>query len=221
MIQETQTSRALRGVSFFSRELGLIVGDSGLILGTTNGGALWTARNSNITSTLHAVAFASAVNVCAVGDSGVILVSNDSGCTWWRCSSGTLCTLRGVSFPDHSFGIAVGDGGTILKWRGRELSPVDHPPSQVAGQAGFQLYQNNPNPFNRSTTLRYELVRSARIRLSVYDAMGRELETIDEGDRPPGMHEVNWTAGDRQSGIYFVRLVSPLGVLSRSMILVR
>lgn len=40
------------------------------------------------------------------------------------------------------------------------------------------LYQNYPNPFNPSTTIKFDLNKSADVTLTIFDALGREVETI-------------------------------------------
>lgn len=70
----------------------------------------------------------------------------------------------------------------------------------------FSLEGNYPNPFNVSTVLAYHLPVAARIRLVVYDLMGREVAVLEEGPRTPGRHRVVWDAGHLPSGVYVSRL---------------
>jgi hypothetical protein len=69
----------------------------------------------------------------------------------------------------------------------------------------FQLNQNYPNPFNPSTTIRYSLPSSAHIRLSIYDALGREIEILVNGEQSAGWNETQWNA-HVPSGLYYFRL---------------
>ena len=73
------------------------------------------------------------------------------------------------------------------------------------------LAPNYPNPFTGTTTIRYELPGDARVALEVFDVNGRQVQSIDDGFRAAGMHEVRWDATDRagnavSSGIYMYRL---------------
>ena len=75
----------------------------------------------------------------------------------------------------------------------------------------FKLYPNYPNPFNPSTTIRFDLPQAAHVRLSVYNLMGQEIAVLAEGQRREGMHEVRWDAQDFRhmpvpSGVYLYRL---------------
>jgi hypothetical protein len=76
---------------------------------------------------------------------------------------------------------------------------------------GARLIGNHPNPFNPSTTIAYELDRSQRLVLAVYDARGRLVTTLVDGIEGAGRHETAWNGVDRTgvpvaSGVYFARL---------------
>ncbi|MCP4709159.1 MAG: T9SS type A sorting domain-containing protein [Planctomycetes bacterium] len=75
----------------------------------------------------------------------------------------------------------------------------------------FALDQNFPNPFNPSTTINYALPKAGRVILKVYNAAGREVTTLVNGERPAGYHNVAWngknaTGSPATSGIYFYRI---------------
>jgi hypothetical protein len=63
-----------------------------------------------------------------------------------------------------------------------------------------------PNPFNPSTTIRYDLPASGKIRVSVFDLLGREVATLFSGTQTAGSHEARFDGSQLSSGIYFVRL---------------
>jgi hypothetical protein len=68
------------------------------------------------------------------------------------------------------------------------------------------LSQNFPNPFNPSTTIKYELPKSAMVRLNVFDMLGREVSVIVNERRDAGVHEVKFDGANLASGVYFYRL---------------
>jgi hypothetical protein len=75
----------------------------------------------------------------------------------------------------------------------------------------FALRQNYPNPFNARTGIRFELPRSGRVYLRVFDVRGRVVRTLVNGDLPPGVHQAHWDARDDggrrvSSGVYLVKL---------------
>ncbi|MBI2619565.1 MAG: T9SS type A sorting domain-containing protein [Ignavibacteriales bacterium] len=90
----------------------------------------------------------------------------------------------------------------------------------------FQLHQNYPNPFNPSTTLVYHLPEESFVNLAVYDLLGREITTLVNSVRPPGIHRVRWdgrvqSGSDASTGVYFVRIQAKNFVGVRKIILVR
>lgn len=70
----------------------------------------------------------------------------------------------------------------------------------------FALEGNYPNPFNPLTIIRYSLPLDSRVTLKLYDALGREISTLVDGEERAGWHEVHLDAAKLSSGIYFYRL---------------
>lgn len=85
----------------------------------------------------------------------------------------------------------------------------------------FALFVNYPNPFTHRTNIRFALPQPAEVTLTVYDLLGREIETVRQGLFPAGEHQVSWQAGDFASGIYFYRLQAGDFVKTHKMLLVR
>lgn len=76
----------------------------------------------------------------------------------------------------------------------------------------YDLYQNHPNPFNPATTIRYELPEASRVALTIYNIMGREVNTWNLLE-PPGYRQVVWDGRDGNgrpvpTGIYMYRIVA-------------
>lgn len=74
----------------------------------------------------------------------------------------------------------------------------------------FALYQNYPNPFNPTTEIKYALPGVSRVRLSVFDVLGREVAVLFTGIQEAGYHNQRWTPENNglnlSSGIYFYKL---------------
>ncbi|NNE70354.1 MAG: T9SS type A sorting domain-containing protein, partial [Rhodothermales bacterium] len=80
-------------------------------------------------------------------------------------------------------------------------------PSEVPLQ--FTLKGNYPNPFNPSTTLRFDLPASASVTLEVYDLLGRRLTRIDAGEYPAGAGQaLDFDGSALGSGIYLYRVTA-------------
>lgn len=104
-----------------------------------------------------------------------------------------------------------------------DVDPNDVPLLQPTTPASFRLQQNYPNPFNPSTTIGYELPQAGLVRLRVYDQIGREITTLVDERREAGRHSVSFQATDfgLSSGMYYYRLTTPEGTLTRSMVLAK
>lgn len=85
----------------------------------------------------------------------------------------------------------------------------------------YSLYSNYPNPFNPQTTIRFGVPEASKVRLVVYDVLGREVRVLIEGQMPAGAHQAVFEAVDLPSGIYLVRLETPAGSFVKTMHLLK
>jgi len=65
---------------------------------------------------------------------------------------------------------------------------------------------NYPNPFTGSTTITFEVLQPADIRIDVYNMTGQQIETLINESKSTGEHEIRWDAYNRVPGIYYFRL---------------
>ncbi|MCK4537543.1 MAG: T9SS type A sorting domain-containing protein [Candidatus Krumholzibacteria bacterium] len=103
-----------------------------------------------------------------------------------------------------------------------EITGDDPSPAPLA----TYLEQNYPNPFNPVTTIRFGLMEAGHVSLRIYDAAGRLVREMINGDIPAGHYNENWdglsTDGSRAaSGVYFYRLSTKSFAETRKMILLR
>ena len=88
----------------------------------------------------------------------------------------------------------------------------------------FTLYQNFPNPFNPSTTIRFSILETANVSIKIYDVLGREISTLVNEVKTPGIYSSVWNGDDNSgnkvsSGIYFYRIQAvPAGGRSNNFI---
>ncbi|MCH7761160.1 T9SS type A sorting domain-containing protein [candidate division TA06 bacterium] len=99
--------------------------------------------------------------------------------------------------------------------------------------SGFQLLQNHPNPFHRTTLIRYTLpvISGQRsgvsektkvpISLTVYDITGRLVEILVDQVQEPGVYQLQWEGKNQTSGIYFYRLQSGDFTATKKLILLK
>jgi hypothetical protein len=99
--------------------------------------------------------------------------------------------------------------------------------TSVDGQRGagipdrLTLFQNYPNPFNPLTTIRYEISTGSTVSLKVYDLLGREVATLAEGMKHPGVYTATWNAGDNASGVYIYKLTAGTYNESKKLVLLK
>jgi photosystem II stability/assembly factor-like uncharacterized protein len=124
------TTPDLHAIAFSDDTHGFVVGDSGTIFATDDGGKTWQSRvndkKQNFT-TEHLLAIQAIGNLAwATGFDGIILHSIDGGQTWEKQNSGTTMALQSVYFLNPDLGWAVGWSGTILRSTdgGKKWQPV-------------------------------------------------------------------------------------------------
>lgn len=85
----------------------------------------------------------------------------------------------------------------------------------------YKIYQNYPNPFNPVTRIKYDVPNKSDVRIVIYDALGKEVETLVNMELTPGTYEVTWDAGNYASGLYFYRIVTDKYVHTNKMVLMK
>ncbi len=70
------------------------------------------------------------------------------------------------------------------------------------------LYPNYPNPFARHTTIPYDVAAPGRVRMDVFDLLGRRRLTLVDAFRYPGRYEVRLDAAGLPAGVFVVRLTA-------------
>jgi hypothetical protein len=96
----------------------------------------------------------------------------------------------------------------------------------AAPPAHLELAQNQPNPFNPSTTIAFALPAAGAVRLEVYDVHGHRIRGLVDGVLPAGPHRIAWDGRDgagrrAASGLYFYRLQWSGHEQTRRMVLLK
>jgi hypothetical protein len=74
--------------------------------------------------------------------------------------------------------------------------------------SSYSLSQNYPNPFNPATNIKFAIPKNEFVKITVFDMLGKELETLVNEQLAPGTYETNWNASNYPSGVYFYRLIT-------------
>ncbi len=101
----------------------------------------------------------------------------------------------------------------------RQESELADPAAEVITEAGLlipklvkntpssaELYVNYPNPFNSQTQISYFLPQEGQVRLSVMDALGKEMSVVLRETQSAGTHTLVFDASDLPSGVYMYKL---------------
>ena len=97
---------------------------------------------------------------------------------------------------------------------------VGYPENEAMPQE-YKLSQNYPNPFNPTTTIDYTLPEQSMVTITIYDAIGDEIDQIFSGEKAAGSYSVQWNAANYASGIYFYKLAANNFVQVKKMLLLK
>ncbi len=85
----------------------------------------------------------------------------------------------------------------------------------------YALHQNFPNPFNPATQIAYDLPASGRVKLTIFDVVGREIGTLVDEIQQPGFKSIQFNSNRFASGVYFYRLTVGAFVATKKMIIMK
>ncbi len=118
-----------------------------------------------------------------------------------------------VKYRDHN-----------LKWSDWSTVTSFNTPTNVAGElipTEFKLKQNYPNPFNPTTKIQYSIKQACNIIIRVFDIIGREVETIVNDYKSPGIYSVDFDGSKLSSGIYYYQMKAEDFVQTRKFVVIK
>lgn len=110
------------------------------------------------------------------------------------------------------------------------ISPIGITPISNEIPERFALLQNNPNPFNPVTKIKFDIPYRhlplqggdrEGVLLIIYDLLGNEVTTLVNEQLKPGSYSVDWDGSGFASGVYFYSLVTDEFTQTRRMVLVK
>ena len=222
------TPGMFKALQFVDVSNGWVVGDSGKIMRTTNGGSTWTQiTNTENISEHNALFFIDAMNgwigsrVNGIQGDRIILHTSDGGGSWSIQDAPVTSTINGIYFIDANNGWLTDDDGVISKTTSGSGVTSVRMDNQSAAPTSFLLSQNYPNPFNPTTTINFQLKADSRVRLAIYDLLGREVATLVNDGLSAGNYTWQWNASIMPSGIYFYRLQAGSFVQTKKLVLLK
>jgi hypothetical protein len=85
----------------------------------------------------------------------------------------------------------------------------------------YVLNQNYPNPFNPVTVIKYSIPKTELVKLTVYDILGKEIETLVNEVKNPGEYRVDFNASSYTNGVYFYKLTTGNFSQTKKMLFVK
>ncbi len=136
--------------------------------------------------------------------------STDDGVSWFPMSFPdsifiNILYMDGVTYGDKVYLYAVDKGGKIFRLVENVAVIGVHSVSTLLPEV-FALQQNYPNPFNPITKVRFTVPNAGNVRISVYDALGKEVRLLVNESLQVGIYETDFDAANTPSGVYFYRM---------------
>ena len=147
----------------------------------------------------------SGANIFAGGLGGVFLSTNN-GTNWTPFDTGLVNRATILSLIVSDTHIFAGTDG-IGVWR-RPLSDIITSVESFSSEQPlhFSLEQNYPNPFNPSTKIKFDLPKAGKVKIEVFNLLGRKIETLLNKHMSSGSHEIEFTKTNLPSGVYLYRI---------------
>ena len=99
-------------------------------------------------------------------------------------------------------------------------------PNYESASLTYKLDQNFPNPFNPETRFYFEIPKSHKVKIVIYNMLGQKVRTLLNEEFNAGFHIVNWNGRDDSgdlvpTGIYVYRIKAGSFIASKKMLLMK
>ena len=206
---------------------GWLVGDSGKVVKTTNGGVAWDyVANSGVNPNERSKSvFFLDANTGWIstkdGNGDAVIQHTTNGGVSWATQNTPLYNLYGNSiysifFVDAQNGWLTASGMQICRFTG--ITDVE---DDIIFVNEFTLFQNYPNPFNPGTVIRYQLPVASQISIKVFNVLGNEIATLVNDYKPAGNYTVDFNSANLSSGVYFYSLTAGSFTETKKFILMK
>ena len=201
---------------FLNENTGWVAGYNTIMFGTTDGGNNWDTL-----SLVNGICvdFINSQTGWTGSENGKIYKTTNGGYNWYEQTypaGGGFVT--DIYFVNDSVGYST-SVFQILKTTNSGGSFVNITNNSNEIPREFSLKQNYPNPFNTETTIEFQIMSEARVRLEIFNSIGQLIEIIIEQNLKTGYYRTNWNANNHPSGIYFYRLITNSNIETKKMIL--
>ncbi|NOS85467.1 MAG: T9SS type A sorting domain-containing protein [Ignavibacteria bacterium] len=85
----------------------------------------------------------------------------------------------------------------------------------------YLLEQNYPNPFNPKTIIRFDILKTSDVKITIFDITGREVQRLVRQKLNAGKYSVDFDSGNLSSGVYFYSIIAGDFIQTKKMVLVK
>ena len=85
----------------------------------------------------------------------------------------------------------------------------------------FMLYSAYPNPFNPTTSIKFDIASVSKVNIQIYDMNGNYVDELLSNTMAPGNYEVVWNAQGVPSGVYFVYMNTGSQIFTEKVLLLK
>jgi photosystem II stability/assembly factor-like uncharacterized protein len=216
-IEDTPTEMAQ--ISMVSENVGFAMGTNRLYKTTNSGKSWFISRSATSYYSFQAFCFEN-LTYGILRDAYFTFETLNGGVSWQQIDLGIPVQYPVYRMAYNASGelLVAGNGRLVIRSAGRNAS-IENPANKEMTQP--ILYQNNPNPFNPSTTISFNIPEAGWVDVVVYDVLGRRTETLLSKLLGRGSYSIQFDGGKLASGIYFCQLRTQIAVLTKKMILIR
>ncbi|HAY34502.1 MAG TPA: SBBP repeat-containing protein, partial [Ignavibacteria bacterium] len=151
---------------------------------------------------------------------------NESGIEQWsRTYNGNgngIDAATSIAVNSQEFvvvtGLSYGGSGTNYDYatiKYSQISGIQSLSNEIPSE--YMLYQNYPNPFNPVTNIKFDVVKSGNVKITVSDISGKLVSELINSRVNPGTYLVDFNASQLASGIYFYTLSVQDNVITKKM----
>jgi hypothetical protein len=218
---------------------------AGAIWVFTRSGGVWTQQGQKLVGTGGAGTPHQGISVAISADGNTAVDGGNwdnslIGAVWVFTRSGGVWTQQGQKLvgtggegqPYQGTSLAIStNGGTIIAGGPQDggagavwvfVNPsIGIKPISSEIPKDYSLSQNYPNPFNPTTKFKFQISKLSDTKITVFDVLGREVETLVNQQLQPGTYEVDWNASNFSSGVYFYKLETNRFSNVKKMVLVK
>lgn len=180
---------------------------SGLYVSANNGSS-WSSSTNGLPAGIAVLSLAVQGNDVFAGTSAGLFLSTNNGQSWMDKNQGYTSVAAVNSILISNGYLFTGTDNSVWRRSFDESVPVLN--NSVSIVKGYGLSQNYPNPFNPTTKIKFQLPDgySGNVKLTVYNSLGMEVQTLTDKNFHAGVYEVTFNAASLASGIYFYKLAA-------------